>query len=289
MLEVRATSRDGQKAQLAEQITQYQQQAQGLDAELKAKDVEISLNGEELKNVEDLWEQRLVQMNRLTALKRDAARLDGERGHLVASLAEIKGHTAELRLKILQIDEDMRMEDGRELADIRGKISELAEKRITAEDQLRRVDVRAPQSGYVHQLATHTVGGVVSPGETIMLIVPDSDALAIESRVQPSEIDQVHMSQPVVLRFPGLSQRTTPELTGTISLVSPDLTQDEKTGAPFYTIRVTLSAGEADKLGAVKLVPGMPVESFIQTPPRRVLSFLVQPLRDQLERAFRER
>ena len=289
LLDTRLASRNGQKAQLGEQIAQLGEQSQGLDAELKAKGTEIGLNGEELTNVQNLWEQRLVQMNRLTALKRDAARLEGERGRLIASLAEIKGRIAELKLKILQIDEDMRMEDGRELAEIRGKISELAEKRVAAEDQLRRIDVRSPQSGYVHQLAVHTVGGVVTPGETLMLIVPDDDTLAVESRVQPGEIDQVHDGQKVVVRFPGLSQRTTPELDGTVSLVSADSSQDEKSGVAFYTIRVTLPAEQVARLDAVKLVPGMPVESFLQTRPRTVLSFLVQPLRDQLEKALRER
>lgn len=289
LLEVRFASRNGQKAQLGEQIAQLGEQSQGLDAELQAKGTEIALNGEELKTVEGLWEQRLVQVNRLTALKRDAARLEGERGRLVASLAEIKGRVAELKLKILQIDEDMRMENGRELAEIRGKISELAEKRIAAEDQLRRIDVRSPQNGYVHQLAVHTVGGVASPGETLMLIVPDNDALAVESRVQPGEIDQVHLGQQVVVRFPGLSQRTTPELDGTVSLVSADSSQDEKSGVAFYTIRVTLPLEQVARLDAVKLVPGMPVESFLQTRPRTVLSFLVQPLRDQLGKALRER
>ena len=289
LLEVRLASRNGQKAQLGEQISQLGEQSRGLDAELQAKGTEIALNGEELKTVQDLWEQRLVQVNRLTALKRDAARLEGERGRLVATLAEIKGRVAELKLKVLQIDEDMRLEDGRELAEIRGKISELAEKRIAAEDQLRRIDLRAPQNGYVHQLAVHTVGGVASPGETLMLIVPDDDALAVEGRVQPGEIDQVHLGQRVVVRFPGLSQRTTPELDGTVTLVSADSSQDEKSGVAFYTIRVTLPPEQVSRLDAVKLVPGMPVESFLQTRPRTVLSFLVQPLRDQLEKAMRER
>ena len=289
LFEIRRTGREGQKAQLDEQIAELHEQSLGLEAEVGAKAAEIRLNGEELKGVQDLWDQHLIQMTRLTAMQRDAARLEGERGQLTASMAEIKGRTAELRLKILQIDEDLRTDDGKELADIRGKLSELKEKQIAAVDQLKRVDLRAPQSGYVHQLAIHTVGGVVSPGEPLMLIVPDDDALAIEGRIQPNEIDQIHMGQPVVVRFPGLSQRTTPELNGTVSLVSADLSQDDKTGAAFYMIRISLPVAEVARLGTTKLIAGMPVESFIQTQPRTVLSFLVQPMRDQLERALRER
>jgi HlyD family secretion protein len=160
---------------------------------------------------------------------------------------------------------------------------------MSADDQLKRIDLRAPQDGFVHQLTVHTVGGVITASEPVMLIVPDGDALSIEARIDPNEINQVRMEQPVVVRFPGLGQRTTPEIDGAVSLVSADLSQDEKTGASYYMIRVTMADQQVARLGAVKLVPGMPVESFIETPPRTVLSFLLKPMRDQIEKAFRER
>ena len=141
----------------------------------------------------------------------------------------------------------------------------------------------------MHQLTVHTVGGVITASEPVMLIVPDGEALSIESRIDPNEINQVHLGQAVVVRFPGLGQRTTPEIDGTVSLVSADLSQDEKTGASYYMIRIALADNQLERLGAVKLMPGMPVESFIETPPRTVLSFLLKPMKDQIEKAFRER
>jgi HlyD family secretion protein len=168
-------------------------------------------------------------------------------------------------------------------------MAEQREKQISAEDQLKRTDLRAPQDGFVHQLTVHTLGGVITAGEPIMLIVPDDDDLAVESRVDPNEINQVHLGQKVMVRFPGLGQRTTPEIEGVVTLVSADLSQDDKTGAAYYMIRTSLMEDQVRRLGAVKLLPGMPVETFIETPSRTVLHFLLKPVYDQMERAFRER
>jgi HlyD family secretion protein len=135
----------------------------------------------------------------------------------------------------------------------------------------------------------HTVGGVIQAGEAVMLIVPDGDSLTIEAKIQPHEIDQVHMGQQAVLRFTAFNQRTTPELNGVVSRVSADVTTDQRTGQSYYTIRVSMPPEEVARLGDVKLIPGMPVEAFVQTGDRTMLSYLMKPLSDQLMRAFREK
>jgi HlyD family secretion protein len=179
---------------------------------------------------------------------------------------------------------------GKELADIRAKMSELVEKKVGAEDQLKRIDIRAPQGGMVHQLAVHTVGGVITPqGEPIMLIVPEADALTVEVKVAPQDIDQLRLGQKAVLRFSAFNQRTTPELNGEVSRISADVSQDAKTGASFYTLRIGVPEAELARLNGLKLVPGMPVESFIQTGERTVISYLTKPIADQLMKAWRER
>jgi HlyD family secretion protein len=289
LFRTRRAGRDGQRAQLQEQIAQLTEQSSGVAAELDAKAKEIYWGNQELNGLQALWNKHLIEFTRLTAQQQEVARFEGERGRLVANLAELKGKASEVNLKILQIDADMRNEVGKELSEIRGKSSELRERQIAAEDQLKRIDLRAPQDGFVHQLTVHTVGGVVTAGEPVMLIVPDNEALIVEVRVDPSDINQVHVGQPVVLRFPGLGARTTPDIDGSVSVISADLSQDDKTGTSFYSIRIALSKEQIARLGSVKLVPGMPVESFIETQPRTVLSFLVKPLQDQIERAFRER
>src|SRR5262249_9619991 len=244
---------------------------------------------QELEGVRELWRKNLVPITRVTTLEREAARLRGERGALVASIAQAKGKISETQLQILQVDQDLRSEVSKELGEIRAKTSELIEKRITAEDQLKRIDIRAPQDGRVHQLAVHTVGGVINAGEVIMLIVPAGDVLAVEVRIAPHDIDQIRVSQNAVLRFSAFNQRTTPELNGQVERVSPDITQDQKTGTSFYTVRITLPDSEIARLSDLKLVPGMPVEAFIQTGERTAISYLIKPISDQLMRSWRER
>jgi HlyD family secretion protein len=152
---------------------------------------------------------------------------------------------------------------------------------------VKRVEIRSPD-GVVHQLS-YTVGGVIGQGELIMLIVPKSDSLTVEARIAPQDVDQVRIGQSAVLRFSAFNQRTTPELNGSVSLVSADVSQDAKTGAPYFTVRIALEADELARLHGLKLVPGMPVESFIQTGERTVMSFLVKPLQDQIMKTWREK
>jgi HlyD family secretion protein len=138
-------------------------------------------------------------------------------------------------------------------------------------------------------LAVHTIGGVICPGEQIMLIVQDADTLAVEVKIAPQDIDHIHVGQPAILRFAAFNQHTTPEIKGAVSVVSADLTHDQRTGNSFYTTRIALKADEVERLGGAKLVPGMPVDAFVQMGGRTALSYLMKPLRDQASRAFKER
>ena len=287
--EIRRTSREGQKAQLRERMIQLRQEISGYEAQITSKDKQIEWVGKELVGVYELWEKNLIPYTRVTSLEREKERLVGERGQLMAAIAQSKGKIAEIELQILQVDQDMRTEVGKDLAEIRARTAEMIERKVAAEDQLKRVDIRAPIDGVVLQLTVHTVGGVITAGEAIMLIVPQTDTLQVEAKIPPQEIDQIRVGQPAVLRFTAFSQRTTPELNGTLIRISADVSEDTKTGARFYTIRLDVSPEEVARLGSVKLVPGMPVEALIQTSPRTVMSYLIKPLHDQLARAFREK
>jgi HlyD family secretion protein len=289
LFQLRRTARLGQKAQLQQRIEQLEQEVAGIEAQQTAKSREIDLISHELVGVRELYAKNLVQITRLTQIERDAARLAGERAQLMASAAQTKGKISEIRLQIIQIDQDLSSEVAKELRDIESKIGEFVERKVTAEDQLRRTDIRAPQTGTVFQSTVHTVGGVITAGEPIMLIVPDADKLQVEAKVHPQDIDKVQIGQPAVLRFSAFNMRTTPEIDGTITRVSADTTTDQRTGQSYYTIRVALPPKAAAKLGDVKLLPGMPVEAFVQTGERTVISYLMKPLRDQFMRTFREK
>lgn len=289
LFRIRADSRDGQIAQLQERAKQLDQEITGMLGQIRTKERELAFLRGELEGVRDLYQKNLVQLPRLNALQRDEVKIEGERQMLIASTAQVRGKKAEVALQIIQVAQDLRSEVGKDLAEVRGRISELREKKIAAEDSLRRVDIRAPQSGVVHQLAAHTIGGVVSPSEPIMLIVPDSDQLVAEVKIQPRDVDQVHPGQEAMLRFLSLEARSTPNMTGRVLTISADVSQDQRSGAAFYTVQIGLPPDEMAKLPAGKLMSGMPVEAFLKTGERVVLSYLTKPLVDQIETAWRER
>ncbi|ESW74450.1 hemolysin secretion protein D [Mesorhizobium sp. LSJC285A00] len=288
LFDFRHQARSGQRSQLRERIAQLKQESAGLTEQLQAKRREIELIGIELEGVRSLWHRKLIGIDRMTSLERDAVRLEGEHGQLTAGIAQVKGKASEIELQIIQIDQDLRSEVATDLRDTQGKISEFVERKVAAEDQLKRIDLRSPQDGVVLQLAVHTIGGVITPGEQVMQIVPVTDDLTVEAHIAPQDIDQVTMGQNAILRLSAFNRQTTPELTGTLSRISADLTVEERTGAAFYVARVTLPKTEVAKLRGLALAPGMPAEVFFPTGDRTMLSYLVKPLSDQIQKAFRE-
>jgi HlyD family secretion protein len=293
LFESRKTARTGQRAQLRERVAQINEEIRGLSAQLKAKESELELIGQEFVGVADLYKKNLVSISRYMQLQRDQTRLQGERGSLIADIARARGKISETELQIIQLDQDFRTEVLKDLRDAQGKIAELKERVTAAEDQLKRVDLRAPQAGFVHQLAVHTVGGVISNGETIMQIVPRADDLVAEAKVAPIDIDQVAVGAKAVVRIMAGNQRTTPEVAGTVIRVSADLAREQANGnqpaQAYYTVRIALPPHEVARLKDLRLVPGMPIEAFIQTYARTPLEYLLKPLHDQIARTFRER
>lgn len=289
MFRSRRTSRDGQIAQLKERMGQLGDEARGIAAQMEAKSREIGLIADELNGLAGLEAKQLVTTSKIAALKREKARLEGELGQYEAGLAQTNGRKTEVSLQIARLDQDLKTDVVKELREAQTKIAELTERKIAAEDQLRRVDIRAPQDGTVHQLAVFTVGGVVEPGEPIMLIVPHNDRLLVEARIKPSDIDQVHTGRPARLRFGTFDQQTTPQIGAEVIGISPDLSRDPATGETYFTARMAIPEAEVQKLGSNKLQPGMPVEVHITTQERTALSYLVKPIADQVNRSFRER
>jgi HlyD family secretion protein len=285
LFKLRRTFKEGQIAQLTERIGQIKEEIKGLAAQREAKNSEVKLMIEELDRLEQLRKKELMPTTRILAAQRDLTRLKGEWGTLVAQTARAQGQISEMELQIISLDQSMQTEATKELRELEGRMAELAERNIAAEDQLKRVSLVAPQDGYVHDLTVHTVGGVIGAGETVMTIVPSKDELSIEVRIATSDIDQVHVGQRATLRFPAFNQRTTPEISGTVARIGADLTRESQTNSVFYVVRIRADA-ERDKL---KLLPGMPVEAFIATGERTALSYLVKPITDQFVRAFRER
>jgi len=288
LFNARSSARQSQKDLYENNIRQFEEQIGGLEAEIRSKSSQLDLIATELTGVQELYAKGLVPLARMTTLQRDAARLDGERAQLVAAIAETKAKIGQARLQIVKIDQDFRSEVMKDLRESQDKEAELIEKHVAAKDQLDRVDIRAPTSGIIHQLAIHTIGGVVRPGDVIMEIVPDNDDLEIEGHLPPNAIDQVERGQQAYLRFTAFDRQTTPQVAGTLSYVSADLSHDEQAHTSFYTVKINLPDEERRRLKGLTLVSGMPVEVFLQTGSRTMLSYLLKPISDQFRRMFNE-
>lgn len=290
LFRTRRRTLEAQVQQLRERIEQFDQEASGLDAQRAAKDIEIKLIDEQIVSLIDLEKEKLVTASKMIALRREAARLKGEQATLLSSAAQTRGKISEIEISILQRQQEFSTEVVKELRESQAKLAEFDERRVAAEDQLRRVDIRAPVAGIVHELAVHTVGGVISSSEPLMLIVPNEDRLVVEARVAPKDRDQLTIDAVAAIRFAAFNQRTTPEITGSVTRISPDLIEDQRTGMSYYTVRISIPESELAKLGAHnKLVPGLPADAQIKTSDRTAFSYLVKPLEDQITKAFRER
>ncbi len=281
-------NRESQKEQLILGIDQLGEEIKGLEAQRDAKIDEIALVKTEHDKIKGLTDKRLIETSRKYVIDREMAKLLGERGEVEANIARAKARMGEIRLQIIAIDETARTEAQRELSSIEPKLSELRERRVAIEDRLARADIRAPLSGTVNELAVHTIGGVITPAEKLVTLVPADAALKIEAKLSPTDIDQLYVGQPAKLRFSAFNTRTTPELHGKIAYVSAATSSDPTTGQVYYLCDVIVPSEELEKLGDSKLMPGMPVEVFVSTEQRTAMSFLSKPLADQFNRAFRE-
>ena len=286
LFEVRQSVKNGQIAQFTERIGQLRQEIKGITAQRDAKAEEVELMRDELERLEGMRKKDLVPTTRTLQAQRDLTRLRGEWGAHVAQIARSQGQISETELQIIAVTQNMQTEASKDLREIEARIAELLERKVAAEDQLKRIYLRAPQTGYVHDLTVHTIGGVIGPGESVMTIVPTHETLSVEARIGTADIDQVAVGQEAVLRFPALNQRTTPEIKGTVSRIGADLTKDPQANAVYFTVRISVADNDRD---AFKLVPGMPVEAFISTHERTALSYLMKPISDQVTKAFRER
>ena len=257
LFENRREARLGQKSQLQERISQLQEQISGTNLQASAKADEIKLIQEELVGVEELWKKNLVPITRVTSLKREETRLRGERGQLISTMAQARGRISETALQVIQIDQDLRSEVSKELSEAQAKIAELSERKVAANDQLKRIDIRAPQDGIVHQSIVHTVGGVINAGDPLMLVMPEGDELSIEVKVSPQDIDQLKpASTPSSGCPPSTSGPPRAEREG-----KPDRGRsvvDQRTGEQHYPVRIAFAEGERERLESAKFMPGMP-------------------------------
>jgi HlyD family secretion protein len=278
-----------EQSQLGERAAQIEQQIEGLDFQLTAIREQVDLTGQELAAQETLMSQGLTQLTRVLSLRRDLAQLKGTQGATVAAVAENRAKIAEIDLEKLKLENKQRDDAIAELREIEFREIEHRSQRTALGEEIARLDVRAPTGGIVYGSTADTLRGVVRAAEPILYIVPQEVDLIVRAQVEAAKIDQVHAGQTAMLHFSAFDQRTTPVVEGTVTKVSADIFTDERTGVSYYKADVALHDGILAELEGKRLVPGMPVEAFIATGDRTALGYIVKPMSDYFNRAFRER
>ena len=279
---------DQQAEQLRRRIGQIAAQIEGIDAQVAALNAQKGLIDTELANQKALLVKGLTQASRVLDLEREAANLSGDLGELVASRAQAEGRSTEVQLEILRLEAVRREEANTQSRDLGPQLLELAERRRALVEQVARLDIRAPVSGIVLGLAVTTPRSVIRGAEPVLYLIPQDRPLVIVAQVSPIHVDEVHVGQKVRLVFSAFSSRTTPELTGRLVTVSADAMVDQASKASFYRAEIVLEPGELDKLRDLTLLPGMPVQAFIETEARTPLAYLLKPFTDYFNTAFRE-
>lgn len=288
LFHARATSLKQEKHQLDQQIVQTQDQILGAQAQRDALTAQSALIAEELADARILLAKGLTQASRVSSLRREEARLLGQSAKTVSDIARLKIDIARLQVEKLRIAAARREDAITVLRDIQVQELELTARALATRDALSKMEVRAPVSGVVYDSRVFALQSVVTAAEPIMFVVPQDQPLVVSARIDAIHIDQVYEGQPATLRFVAFDQRTTPEILGTITNLSADAFTDDVTGLSYYQAQVLPKDGELTKLGDQALLPGMPVETFIKTAERSPLSYLVKPLMDYFNKAFRE-
>jgi len=278
----------GRKEQLDERILQFDNQIDGVSALITSKHQQLEFIQRDLENVRSLNEDGLARESEVLALQRVESDLLGQIAEHQSGLARIRNSIRDTELETLQYGREFKEQVVTELRDVTAQREELVLQIVTVKKQLERINLLSPTDGIIHEMKVFTVGGVVAQGTTIMQVIPISDGVEFELRVDPQAIDQVFIGQVAKVLFPAFNMRTTPELFGSVSSVSPSAVTDPAGGMRYFRIELLIPTEELAKLGEVTLIPGMPVEAFLQTGERSVLTYLTKPLVDQLNRAFRD-
>ena len=288
LIRARSTSIAQEIDQLGKQTGQIEDQINGIIAQKQSLAEQLALIQEELEDQQTLLDRGLAQASRVLSLRREASRLSGTLGELEGNHAQARRRISELEIQILRLESQRREEAITQLRDIQSRELELREKRRALRQKLNRLEITAPVSGVIYDMRVFALRSVIRPADPVLYIIPQNRPLVITAQVETIHIDKLSIGQDVTLRFSALDQRQTPELTGQVKLISADAFQDETTRQSYYRAEIVLSEGEQENLPeGTALVPGMPVEAFIRTADRTPIAYLVKPLTDYFNKAFR--
>ena len=285
----RRESLNGQVNILKQRISQLLDQVEGHRIQRKSRFDQLEIFDMELVGLRELYEKGYYPRNEILARERAMARLRGEAGSDDAQIAKAQNGVGEAKSQIINLHQRFREDVVAQYQDVQIATSDLRQRLAVAEDVLARIEVKAPQSGIVQNLAVHTIGGVVRAGQLLMEIAPQDKELIVEAQVSPNDIDNVQVGQEAEVRLVALNLRLTPSIMGTVISVSGDRLVDQITGVGYFLIRAEISESEVAKLGEVVLSAGMPADVLIKTGERTALAYLLKPLTDSLARGMNEK
>lgn len=274
------------RAQLAARVAQFGEQIRGIEAQIASLQEQRKLIEPERKGIADLWERRLVTINRKNQLERTVSELEGSIAAQQAQIARTRAQISETREQQIQTDQSRRSQAGSELAQVNSALNEQRVRAISAGDRQSRSEIRAPYSGTVEKLAFAAVGDVIKPADAILEIVPDREGMVVEAMINPADIDRVRAGAPARVRFTSFNRAATPEIAGKLLYVATDRTTAPDGHSAFYLARLSVDPAALERAG-MDLRSGMPAEIYIETGSRSLFSYLAKPLRDQFARAFR--
>lgn len=284
----RRDSRESRKGQYREQMGQYAEQIAALEAQKGAVAENLTLIGRDLTTAQTLHDRGLIVESALSALRREHASLMGSQSSVAAEIAETARGVTAAALAMAEVDEQFDEAVLTELDKTRREIAKLRQEHVGAQDRLSRLEIRAPFDGVLHEMAVHTVGGVIGPGERLVRVIPMGERLLVEARIAPVDIEQVHPGQMTRLRMTALNTRLIPELPGRVLDVTADLSTDQMTGQTFYTARIEIEPEGLAMIDTDVLRPGMPVEALVETRRRNIAEYIMEPITEQLRHAMRE-
>jgi len=279
----------GQIEILDRQIQQLRERIEGLGAQERSKAEQAKLLRDELAGLKTLIDKGMVEKTKVRNLEREIAQAEGERASHVSDLAATRATVSEKELEKFQVRKRLQEEVAAELRKIQSEVFDYQDRSQATRQTLAQTEIKAPVDGTVVELRVHTAGGVVGPGELLMEVVPDRDDLVVQGRIQPEDLDRLAVGLPTGVKLSAFNQRKTPELEGRLTYVSADAIEDEKTGMVYFVVKAEVSETELKRLGHNQIQPGMLAELYIRTGERTFFDYLMRPLLDSFDKAWRER
>jgi membrane fusion protein, epimerase transport system len=288
LFRARKTSYEGEISVLKQQIGQLQSKIEGLKGQRSSKQSLLASYNEEAHDLKELIAEGFADKQRLRDIERNHAIYEGDIASTTADIASNEIQIGETKLKILQLQKKFQEDVTTKLSDVHASFYEVSQKLMASRDKVKRIDIKAPVGGRVMGLSVHTLGGVISPGNPILEIVPQQEELVVDAEVSVMDIDRVSTGMIAEVRFTVFKQALTPIIEGKLINLSADRLIDEKTGNTYYQAQIELTPESLQKMTHMELVPGMPVEVMIKTGERTLFQYLTKPVTNAFARAFTE-